>query len=69
MDTLSGGNKGELTPLDLRNWLRKDKNNIDILIGNYITNSNQKNISCGFSKINLYIIEMPKIDVTMKHYK
>ncbi len=69
MDTLSGGNKGELTPLDLRNWLRKDKNNIDILIGNYITNSNQKNISCGFSKINLYIIEKPKIDVTMKLYK
>ena len=25
MDTLSGGNKGELTPLDLRNWLRKEQ--------------------------------------------
>lgn len=69
MDTLSGGNKGELTPLDLRSRIKMENNNIDILIGNYITNSSQKNISCGFSKINLYIIEKPKIDVTMKLYK
>ena len=69
MDTLYGENEGDLTSLNLRNWLRIGENKIDILIGNYITNASQKNTSCGFSKINLYIIEKPQIDITMKLYK
>lgn len=69
MDTLYGENEGDLASLNLRNWLRIGENKIDILIGNYITNASQKNTSCGFSKINLYIIEKPQIDITMKLYK
>ena len=55
--------------MDLEEKLVMGKNTIDILIGNFITSDSLKNNSCGFSKINLYIIEMPQMEISMKLYK
>ena len=48
---------------------KSGENTIDILIGNFITNENSLNNVYGFSKINLYIIEKPKININLKFYK
>ena len=72
MRTLSesaGKIKGSPLEMDLKEKLNIGENTIDILIGNFITSDNLKNNSCGFSKINLYIIEKPQMDISMKLYK
>ena len=72
MESLSesaGKIKGSLMKMDLEDKLVIGENTIDILIGNFITSDNLKNNSCGFSKVNLYIIEKPKMDISMKFYK
>lgn len=59
----------ETIELDLKKYLTVGTNYIDILVGNYIVDENYINKSCGFSKLNLYIIEKPKIDIQMMFYK
>lgn len=61
--------KREIMELDLGGNLNIGENEIDILVGNYIVDSSYKNKLCGFSKLNLYIIEKPKVDVEMMFYK
>ena len=65
----AGKIKGTLMEMDLEEKLVMGENTIDILIGNFITSDSLKNNSCGFSKINLYIIEMPQMEISMKLYK
>ena len=59
----------DLMDLDISSKLILGENTIDILIGNFITNENLVNNSCGFSKINLYIIEKPQVNVNVQFYK
>lgn len=65
----AGKIKGSPMEMDLKDKLVMGENTIDILIGNFVTSDNFKNNSCGFSKINLYIIEKPQMEISMKLYK
>ena len=44
------------------------ENTIDILIGNLITSESLLNSSYGFSKLNIYIIDSPKINISAEFY-
>lgn len=44
------------------------ENTIDILIGNLITSESLLNSSYGFSKLNIYIIDSPKINISAQFY-
>lgn len=58
-----------LLDCEILNNLKSGENTIDILIGNIIISKASLNNSNGFSKLNLYIIESPKINISAQFYK
>lgn len=67
LDT-TGLNESNLLDTSIRDNLKIGENTIDILIGNIIDNESLLSTSNGFSKVNLYIIENPKIDIKAMFY-
>ena len=49
--------------------LKLGENTIDFLVGNFISSESVLNNSYGFSKLNLYIIEKPQLDINVQFYK
>ncbi len=62
-------NNEKIMDTDINKKLKLGENTIDILVGNFISNEITLNNSCGFSKLNLYIIEKPKLNVNIQFYK
>ncbi|MGN1032978.1 MAG: hypothetical protein ACI4PU_05910, partial [Intestinibacter sp.] len=61
-------NENNLLDSNIADKLKFGDNTIDILIGNFIVSEDMLNSSCGFSKLNLYIIESPKINISAQFY-
>lgn len=62
-------NNKKVMDTDISKSLRMGENTIDFLVGNFISRESTLSNSCGFSKLNLYIIEKPKFNVDVKFYK
>ena len=60
--------QNNLLDTNISNNLIAGENTIDILIGNLITSESLLNSSYGFSKLNIYIIESPKINISAQFY-
>ncbi len=67
LDT-TGLNESDFLDTRIRENLKIGENNIDFLIGNIIDDENLLSTSNGFSKVNLYIIENPKVDIKTTFY-
>ena len=69
MSNTSGLNANMIMETDISNKLNLGENSIDFLVGNFISSESVLNNSYGFSKLNLYIIEKPKLDINIQFYK
>lgn len=67
LDT-TGLNESDFLDTRIRDNLKIGENNIDFVIGNIIDDENLLSTSNGFSKVNLYIIENPKVDIKTTFY-